>query len=85
MLIRRASRPLSPPLAAPAEFFKNFAVSPDELPDEIFKSIGRCAWRDIGLVAIIFSFVRKLVDYNFLLMLIASTAHTMPDFKKHSQ
>ena len=59
-------------------------MSPDELPDEIFKSIGRCAWRDIGLVAIIFSFVRKLVDYNMLLMIIGSIAHTMPDYKKYA-
>lgn len=34
------------------EFFKKFAVGPDELPDIIFASVGRTLWKDVGGVAI---------------------------------
>lgn len=42
------------------DFFKAFAVSPDELPDTIFASIGRTIWRDIGATAIMFRMMSKV-------------------------
>ena len=37
---------------------QGFAVSPDDLPDIIFGSIGRTVWRDIGATAVCFRLVR---------------------------
>lgn len=42
------------------DFFKQFAVSPDELPDTVFASIGRTIWRDIGPTAIAFRIMMKV-------------------------
>lgn len=41
------------------DFFKNFAVSPDDLPDVVFASIGRTVWRDIGATAVGFRLMMK--------------------------
>ena len=41
------------------DFFKRFAVNPDELPDTVFASIGRTVWRDIGPTAICFRILTK--------------------------
>lgn len=42
------------------EFFKKFAVDPEDLPDTIFASIGRVIWRDIGPTAIAFRVLLKV-------------------------
>ncbi|MEW5298338.1 MAG: hypothetical protein WDW38_000928 [Sanguina aurantia] len=63
------------------EFFKKFTVSPDDLPDTVFASIGRTVFRDIGATALVFRMATKLIDYNFLATMIASFASFMPDFK----
>ncbi|EFJ44212.1 hypothetical protein VOLCADRAFT_32150, partial [Volvox carteri f. nagariensis] len=34
------------------DFFKRFAVHPDELPDTVFASVGRTVWRDVGPTAL---------------------------------
>ena len=39
------------------DFFKNFSVDPDTLPEKIFKAIGRTVWTDIGATAIGFRMV----------------------------
>ncbi len=44
------------------DFFKQFAVSPDALPDTVFASIGRTTWRDIGPTAISFRVLMKVGD-----------------------
>lgn len=41
------------------EFFKKMAVSPDDLPDAIFASVGRLVWRDIGPTALGFRLLLK--------------------------
>jgi len=64
-------------------FFMQFAVKPDELPDEIFRPIGRVVWHDIGAVAIGFRMLLKLFDYGFFGTLISHFAHTMTDYKKN--
>ncbi|KAG2437279.1 hypothetical protein HXX76_005938 [Chlamydomonas incerta] len=66
------------------DFFKRFAVHPDELPDTVFASIGRTVWRDIGPTALAFRIVVKIVDYNFLATVIAAFGRYMPDFKRAS-
>jgi hypothetical protein len=42
------------------DFFKRFAVAPDELPDAVFASIGRTVFRDIGPTALGFRLVMKV-------------------------
>jgi|TARA_B100001142_G_C14304425_1_gene644224 short-subunit dehydrogenase len=64
-------------------FFMNFAVSPEALPDEIFRAIGRVVWHDIGGVAIGFRMLLKVFDYGFFAALISRVAHTMGDYKKN--
>ena len=66
------------------EFFKRFAVSPDDLPDTVFASIGRVVWRDIGPTAVGFRLLMKVVDYNLMATATAAFGHLMPDFKRHA-
>lgn len=42
------------------EFFKKFTVSPDDLPDTVFASIGRTVFRDIGATALVFRMATKV-------------------------
>ncbi|KXZ54212.1 hypothetical protein GPECTOR_5g304 [Gonium pectorale] len=66
------------------DFFKRFAVNPDELPDTVFASIGRTVWRDVGPTALAFRMLTKVIDYNFLSTVIAAFGRYMPDFKRAS-
>lgn len=65
------------------EFFKKLAVTPDDLPDVIFSSIGHLIWRDIGPTAIGFRVLMKVLDYNLFAFIIAVTARFTGDFKKY--
>jgi len=64
-------------------FFMNFAVQPDALPQEIFRPIGRVVWYDIGGVAIGFRMLLKLIDYGCFATFISYFAHALGDFKKN--
>lgn len=64
-------------------FFMNFAVKPEELPNEMFRPIGRVLWHDVGGVAIGFRMLLKLFDYGFFATLISRFAHLMGDYKKN--
>jgi short-subunit dehydrogenase len=64
-------------------FFQKFAVTPDQLPKEMLRPIGRIVWYDIGFVAIAFRNLLKMFDYGFFATLISWTAHTMGDYKKN--
>lgn len=64
------------------DFFKQFAVKPEELPDEMLRGIGRCSWRDIGATAVMFRTMMKVFDYNFFAFLIAIFAPLMGDYQK---
>lgn len=66
------------------DFFNNFAVPPEALPDAMFAAVGRCIWRDYGLVAVCFRMISKLMDFNFLAWITVATIHTTPDYKRHS-
>eukprot|EP01026_Neomeris_dumetosa_P039110 TRINITY_DN3203_c0_g1_i4.p1 TRINITY_DN3203_c0_g1~~TRINITY_DN3203_c0_g1_i4.p1 ORF type:complete len:308 (-),score=40.83 TRINITY_DN3203_c0_g1_i4:393-1316(-) len=65
------------------EFFKQFTVKPEQLPDVVFASIGKVVLRDIGLIAVIFRILPKLIDYGTLATLLSRIAHLMPDFKRY--
>lgn len=67
------------------DFFKMFAANADSLPDKVFACIGRTVWADIGVTATVFRLVPKILDFNALATLTAATAHTLPDFKRHSK
>lgn len=67
------------------EFFKGFAASADSLPDKVFACIGRTIWADVGITATVFRLVPKILDFNALATLTATTAHTLPDYKRHSK
>lgn len=49
------------------DFFKQFAVSPDALPDTVFASVGNTVWRDIGPTAIAFRLLMKVRVLGFLI------------------
>mmetsp|Transcript_990 Transcript_990/g.4224 ORF Transcript_990/g.4224 Transcript_990/m.4224 type:complete len:311 (-) Transcript_990:833-1765(-) len=61
---------------------KAAAVQPDQLPDEIFKSIGRVVLRDMGIFAICIRLLVSIMSYNFLTQAFAAFAPLMPDFQK---
>lgn len=67
------------------DFAKWFAVAPEALPQEILKSIGRVPWRDIGGFALVSRCLMNCASYNFWVMLFATFAHHMPDFKRHNR
>ncbi|GAX76766.1 hypothetical protein CEUSTIGMA_g4213.t1 [Chlamydomonas eustigma] len=64
------------------DFFKQFAVAPEDLPDTVFASIGRTIWRDIGPTAISFRCLMKILDYNFLSFMASLFSKYLPDFKR---
>ena len=66
-------------------FFKNFCVDPDTLPEQILRAVGRTVWVDIGATAIFFRVMMKIMDYNFLATLLSNIAHWMPDYKRHDK
>ena len=67
------------------DFFKNFVVDPDTLPEKILKAVGRTVWTDIGATAMGFRMMMKIMDYNFLATLLSNIAHLMPDYKRHDK
>lgn len=62
---------------------KKTAVAPNVLPREIFKSIGRVVWRDIGGMAVGVRIGTKMLSYNFLATAFAMAAPYLPDYKKN--
>lgn len=59
------------------------AVAPNVLPREIFKSIGRVVWRDIGAMAIGVRVGTKMLSCNFLGTVFAMVAPYLADYKKN--
>lgn len=51
--------PTAPPRPA-LRTARRMAVSPDDLPDTVFASIGRLVWRDIGATALGFRLLMKV-------------------------
>lgn len=49
------------------------------------RALGRTIWHDIGLTAIGFRLMMKVMDYNFMAIMTSRFATLMPDFKKFAQ
>lgn len=62
---------------------KETAVAPNTLPREIFKSIGRVVWRDLGSMAVGVRVGTKMLSYNFLVTALSMAAPFLPDYKKN--
>lgn len=62
---------------------KESAVAPNVLPREIFKSIGRVVWRDIGGMAMGVRVGTKMLSYNALGTVFAMAAPWLADYKKN--
>jgi short-subunit dehydrogenase len=61
------------------------AVPPEALPDEIFKSIGVCALRDLGGMAVGSRMGTFFLPYNFFTEMFATAAPYLPDWKVHNK
>jgi len=57
------------------------AVESDTLPDEIFRSVGWCALRDLGSLAVGTRMGTFFIPYNFFTCLFASAAPFVSDYK----
>lgn len=62
---------------------KETAVAPNTLPREIFKSIGRVVWRDIGSMAVGVRVGTKMLSYNFLGTAFSMAAPFLADYKRN--
>merc|ERR1719453_2623119 len=67
------------------DMVKKTAVTPEELPDQIFSGIGRCNWYDQGSFAIIVRSFTAPLAYNAMVGGFASIAHMLPDFIKYNK
>lgn len=61
------------------------AVSPDALPDDIFRSIGVCALRDLGGLALGSRMGTWFLPFNFFTEVFANAAPYLPDWKTHNK
>lgn len=61
------------------------AVPPDALPNDIFRSIGACALRDLGSMAVGTRMGTFFLPYNFFTELFALAAPYLPDYKNHNK
>lgn len=64
---------------------KKSAVAPNTLPNEIFKSIGRVVWRDIGAMAMGVRVGTQVLSYNLLGTMFSFAAPFLPDYKKNDR
>mmetsp|Transcript_24360 Transcript_24360/g.49335 ORF Transcript_24360/g.49335 Transcript_24360/m.49335 type:complete len:329 (-) Transcript_24360:185-1171(-) len=61
------------------------AVPPQELPNDIFRSIGVCALRDLGGMAWSTRMGTFFLPYNFFTEMFTAAAPYLPDYKKHNK
>ncbi|GMI10655.1 hypothetical protein TrVE_jg2288 [Triparma verrucosa] len=61
------------------------AVPPQQLPNEIFKSIGACATRDIGAMAVGTRLGTFFIPYNLFTRIFAVFAPFLSDYKQHNK
>mmetsp|Transcript_47549 Transcript_47549/g.115845 ORF Transcript_47549/g.115845 Transcript_47549/m.115845 type:complete len:335 (-) Transcript_47549:148-1152(-) len=61
------------------------AVPPSALPDAIFRSIGCCALRDLGGMAVSSRMGTFFLPYNFFTECFATFAPYLPDWKTHNK
>lgn len=60
------------------------AVPPEDLPNAIFKSIGACALRDLGGMALGTRMGTFFLPYNLFTEGFTAAAPFLPDYKKHN-
>lgn len=61
------------------------AVGPERLPDEILRSLGCCALRDLGAMAWGTRMGTFFVPYNFFTELFAAAAPFLTDYRVHNE
>lgn len=61
------------------------AVPPDDLPNDIFRSIGVCALRDLGGLALGTRMGTFFLPYNFFSCLFSAAAPFLPDYKVNNK
>jgi len=61
------------------------AVPPEDLPDDIFRSIGACALRDLGGMAVSSRMGTFFLPYNIFTEMFAAAAPFLPDWKVHNK
>jgi len=61
------------------------AVPPDDLPNDIFRSIGVCALRDLGAMALGTRMGTFFLPYNFFTCLFSTAAPFLPDYKVNNE
>jgi len=61
------------------------AVQPDTLPNDIFRSIGVCALRDLGGMALGTRMGTFFLPYNFFTCMFTAAAPYLPDYKEHNK
>lgn len=61
------------------------AVPPQQLPNDIFRSIGVCALRDLGGMAWSTRVGTFFLPYNFFTEMFTMAAPYLPDYKKHNK
>lgn len=64
-------------------FFMKFVVKFEELLMEMFCSIGRVLWYDVGVVVVGFRMFFKFFDYGFFVIFIFCFVYFMGDYKKN--
>lgn len=61
------------------------AVPPQKLPNDIFRSVGVCALRDLGSMAWGTRMGTFFLPYNFFTEMFTAAAPYLPDYKKHNK
>jgi len=61
------------------------AVPPDDLPNDIFRSIGVCALRDLGGMALGTRMGTFFLPYNFFTCMFTAAAPFLPDYKENNK
>ena len=61
------------------------AAEPDALPNDIFRSIGCCALRDLGSMAVGTRMGTFFIPYNLFACAFTAAAPFLPDYKVHNK
>jgi short-subunit dehydrogenase len=61
------------------------AASPNDITSDIFRSIGACAYRDLGTLAWCTRIGTFFIPYNLFTELFATAAPFLPDWKAHNK
>jgi short-subunit dehydrogenase len=65
------------------DFFKSVSGDPSAVPKAMLKAVGRASWMDVGLVALLFRSVSKLLDLGHIFTVVSAHAHRTADYRKY--